>query len=256
MDVQPDVQLRPIRKREDANALPFVDFRIENVPKLRPLIFRIPLPVHVTKRINSFFRSRLLFVSPRSAECRVEPAFRKCIQQRFRLQEPATFLRSQQEGIGARFERFPVLVHDQFRANLFCIVHLEIRSSRETCSWCPRAAKETVSSPDRTPSAPTAASRRNLCRWNKASPAGKTPQPLPAEYKCSRLRELEDDSVFAPRISVDTRIRYGSRCYVAEQLLRRTCHLFFPLVRIARPKTKNPPTSSSLAVGSINSWLE
>src|ERR1700723_3175704 len=71
----------------------------------------------------------------------------------------------------------------------------EIRSSRETCSLCPRGGGGTESFRGKTLSAPDAASRRSLFRWNKASPDAKTPLQLPEECKCSLLRGPSGDWV-------------------------------------------------------------
>jgi hypothetical protein len=75
VDVQPDIQLGPIRKREDADAFAFIEARIEYVPKFRPLILGVPLAQGIAERIDAFFRARFFFVAARSAEGRVETAF-------------------------------------------------------------------------------------------------------------------------------------------------------------------------------------
>src|SRR5207253_5638196 len=67
-------------------------------------------------------------------------------------------------------------------------IHPEIRSSREIYSSCRHGVTERELFLDRRPSAPVAASPKNLCRLNTASPGAKTPRPLPAGYKYSRLQ--------------------------------------------------------------------
>jgi hypothetical protein len=43
VDVLPDVDLRPVGEREDADRLPLVDLAVVEVPQLRALVLGIPL---------------------------------------------------------------------------------------------------------------------------------------------------------------------------------------------------------------------
>ncbi len=43
VDIEPNVELRPIGNREHANAFPFVEAGVENIPQLGPLVFWVPL---------------------------------------------------------------------------------------------------------------------------------------------------------------------------------------------------------------------
>ena len=117
-DVAPHVQLGPVRQREHAHAFPLVDPPVVQVPQLRPLVLRIPLPQRVAERIDPFLGPRLLFFAPRSAQRRVEPALLQRIQQRPRLQRRATLLRPQPERVRVLFECLRVFVHDQLETQL------------------------------------------------------------------------------------------------------------------------------------------
>src|SRR6202023_2114377 len=92
--------------------------RIENIPELRPLIFRIPLTQRVAKRVNSFLRARFLFVPARSPKRSVEASFCKGVQKRFCFEQPAALLGSERKRISAGVQGGLILVNDEFRANL------------------------------------------------------------------------------------------------------------------------------------------
>ena len=89
------------------------------------------------------------------------------------LQQAAAFLRAQCERICARVQRFAVLCGRSAPRRFPACSGRETRSSPEICSWCRCAAGERESCRGKKPSAPAAASRRSLCRWSTASPAGK-----------------------------------------------------------------------------------
>ena len=74
VDVAPDVDLGPVRQREDADALARPDAAVQQLPELRPLVLRIPLPVGVAQREDALLGARALLVAPRAAERRVEAA--------------------------------------------------------------------------------------------------------------------------------------------------------------------------------------
>ena len=72
VDVVPDVDLGPVREREDADALARADAAVQQVPELRPLVLRIPLALRVAEREDALLGARALLVAPRAAERRVE----------------------------------------------------------------------------------------------------------------------------------------------------------------------------------------
>ena len=105
VDVLPDIQLGPVGKRENADALALVDAAVVEVPQLRPLILRVPLAERVAEGVDALLGARLLLVAPRAAESRVEAALGERVQQRAGLQQAAALLRAQAERIGAVVDR-------------------------------------------------------------------------------------------------------------------------------------------------------
>ena len=71
-DVVPDIQLGPVREREDAEALAGVLAGVVEVPELRPLALRIPAMAGDAEGEDALLRARLFLVAPRAAEGRVE----------------------------------------------------------------------------------------------------------------------------------------------------------------------------------------
>src|SRR5258706_187488 len=136
-DIEPDVQLRPLRQRKIPNAFVFVNPRIENIPQFWPLILRVPLPQGVAERVNSLFSPRLLLVPSRSSKRRVKAPFRKRVQKRLRLQQSAAFLRSQRKTISSRLQSCLILMDDQLRPNLprICVTKCDTKTKRQLC--CP-----------------------------------------------------------------------------------------------------------------------
>src|SRR2546429_8302423 len=63
------------------------DARVEKIPKLRALVFGIPLALRIAKRINALLGAGFFFITPRAAESGVEPSGRKRIEQSFRFQQ-------------------------------------------------------------------------------------------------------------------------------------------------------------------------
>ena len=118
LDVLPDVELRPVRQREDADAFAGADAAVEQRPQFRPLVFRIPLAFGVAQREDALLRARSFFVAPRPAKCRVESSCLERVEQRARLEETAAALGAQDVGLSAVGNRLGVRVHDQPGADL------------------------------------------------------------------------------------------------------------------------------------------
>src|SRR5690606_5483439 len=55
IDVQPDVELRPIGQRKRADALPLDQSPVVEIPQLRALVLGVPLPVAITERVDPLF---------------------------------------------------------------------------------------------------------------------------------------------------------------------------------------------------------
>src|SRR5262249_52827221 len=72
LDVAPDVDLGPVAEREDAHMLALADAAVVEVPELRALRFRFPLPELVAEREDSLLGAGLLLVTPGAADHGVE----------------------------------------------------------------------------------------------------------------------------------------------------------------------------------------
>src|SRR5215469_7216639 len=94
---------------------------VVKVPKLGPLILGIPLAEGIAEGIDAFLGARFLLVAPRTAKSRVKAALGEPIEQRARLQQAATLLRTQVVRVGAFVERLLIFVDDQLRADVPCV---------------------------------------------------------------------------------------------------------------------------------------
>ena len=143
VDVMPDVQLRPVGKREDADALALVDAAVVEVPQFRALILGIPLAEAVAEGVDPLLGAGFLFVAAGAAEGRIETAFGQGVEQRAGLEQAAAFLGAEAEGTGAVVDRLAVRVDDQSGADLARRNGRETRSFRGTYRWYRCAAGET-----------------------------------------------------------------------------------------------------------------
>src|SRR5206468_6878386 len=74
VDVMPDVELGPVREREDAHALAGIEAAVEQPPQFRPLPLGVPLAEWIAQREHPLLGARALLVTARAAERRVESA--------------------------------------------------------------------------------------------------------------------------------------------------------------------------------------
>src|SRR5437016_6059421 len=116
VDIEPDIQLGPIRKWEDTNAFTRPELAVEQSPYFGTLIFGVPLALGVTKRVDPLFGPRPFFVASRAANGSIEAALLQGGQHRLGLQKLAAPLRSQAERIGPFRQGFFVSVNDQARS--------------------------------------------------------------------------------------------------------------------------------------------
>ena len=195
VNVEPDVQLRPIRERKHADAFALVMAAVVKVPQLGALVFRIPLAERIAEGIDAFLGAGFFLVAARAAERRVEAAF----GQARRAASASSASRSTSACPARRDSRRRRALSDSCGRSAprrrAWRTSRETRSSREICSWCRCAAAETEFCRDRRPSAPGAASPTNLCRSNTASPDARIRPPLRAGCRCSRLRAFSDGRV-------------------------------------------------------------
>src|SRR5580693_2392168 len=73
MEVDPNVELGPVRERKHADALAFPFAPVVKAPRLGPLPFRIPAVLGIPKRKHPLLGARALFIAPGAAERYVEP---------------------------------------------------------------------------------------------------------------------------------------------------------------------------------------
>src|SRR6202051_3651915 len=73
MEVDPDVELGPVRERKHADALAFPFAPIVKPPRLGALPFRIPAMLGIPKGKHALLGTRALFIAPGTAERHVEP---------------------------------------------------------------------------------------------------------------------------------------------------------------------------------------
>src|SRR5207245_635430 len=114
----PDVELRPVRQREHADALAGADAAVQQRPELRALILRIPLTLGIAQREDPLLRPRPFFVATGAAERGVEVAGFEAVEQRLRLQQPAAALRADEKRLRAVGDRFLIGVNDEAGADL------------------------------------------------------------------------------------------------------------------------------------------
>src|SRR3954449_6840414 len=89
LDVLPDVELGPVRQREDADVLALADPPVVDAPQLRALAARVPLTEVVAEAEDPLLRAGALLVAARAAERGVEAVLLDRVEQRRRLQAVA-----------------------------------------------------------------------------------------------------------------------------------------------------------------------
>src|SRR5579862_2051942 len=74
-DILPDIHFGPVREREHAHVLAWIQTRVVEVPDFRTLILRIPLAEAVAKAEKPFLGAGFLFITPRAADAAIKPVF-------------------------------------------------------------------------------------------------------------------------------------------------------------------------------------
>ncbi len=85
VDVQPDVELGPVRNRKHAHRFALVDAGVVEVPQLRALVLGIPAVLLAAEREDALLGARLLLVAARAADRRVEAVLIQRLLQRLGL---------------------------------------------------------------------------------------------------------------------------------------------------------------------------
>ena len=109
IDVQPDVQLRPVGEREDAHRLAAAVPRVVEAPQLGPLVLRVPPVLRRAEREDALLRARALLVAARAAEGGVEAVLVQRLLEALGLHHVGVDDRAAVERVDAARE--PVLVH-------------------------------------------------------------------------------------------------------------------------------------------------
>src|SRR5262249_21241883 len=111
-DVMPDVELGPVRQREYADRLTWLDSGVEQIPKLWTLITRIPGMALRAKREDALLGATLLFIAPRTAEGGVEAMQVERLLQRLSLHHVSMHRRTGRNRADAAFDALLIDVDD------------------------------------------------------------------------------------------------------------------------------------------------
>src|SRR6202012_430676 len=87
----PDVEVGPVRNREDADVLALALAAVVEAPQLGPLVLRVPLAEFVAEAEHALLGAGLVLVAPTAPEDRVEAAVLDRVEQRPGLVPVAAF---------------------------------------------------------------------------------------------------------------------------------------------------------------------
>ena len=118
IDVLPHVKFGPVREWKGADGLLRADPSVVETPDLGALGLGLPLTEFVSEGEEALLRARLLLVSPRAANGRVEIVGPEPGQQRLGLEEAAALLGAEVEGVRALRDRRLVPPDDELHAAL------------------------------------------------------------------------------------------------------------------------------------------
>ena len=88
-DELPDVELGPVAQREGAQLLALADAGVQQIPRLWPLVARVPPTMTIAERQDALLGPRLVFVATSAPERGIEAVLGDCVEQRHRLQTVA-----------------------------------------------------------------------------------------------------------------------------------------------------------------------
>ena len=177
VDVLPDVELGPVRQREDADRSRPCRLRaLYRLQSSGRWFFGSQRCCAVAEREDALLGARLLLVAARAAERRVEAVLVQRLLQRLRLHdvgvhgravvERVDALRATPSGLMCTMQVEPVLARRCASRNA---IHLPELPGRVDVQQRERRRRR-----DGTPSAPGAASPRSPCRSSRASPGSRT----------------------------------------------------------------------------------
>ena len=171
-DVVPDVELGPVREREDPHVLARVDAAVVEAPQLGALHLRVPLAELVAVGVDALLGAGLLLVAAAATEGGGEAVLLDGVEQGADLQPVAAGLAVvDDDAVG---DRLLDAGDDQADAEPVDPVVAGTRAPRGSRSRCRPGAPGTGSSPGRTPSRPAGASRWSPCRPRTSGRASRT----------------------------------------------------------------------------------
>ena len=88
-DELPDVELGPVAQRERAQLLALADAGVQHIPRLGPLVARIPSTLTIAERQDALLGAGLVLVATTAAERGIEAVLGDGVEQRHRLQPVA-----------------------------------------------------------------------------------------------------------------------------------------------------------------------
>ncbi|MEN9682098.1 MAG: hypothetical protein RLZZ627_1991, partial [Pseudomonadota bacterium] len=116
IDVLPDIELGPVRQRENANTFAFVDLAVVDIPKFRTLVFGIPAVIFVSEGVDPLLGARLFLITPRTAEGGIELILVQGLFESLGLHDVGMFLAAMGKGADALFDAFRIDVDDEVEA--------------------------------------------------------------------------------------------------------------------------------------------
>src|SRR5580704_3314507 len=118
MEVDPDVELGPVRERKHADALAFPFAPVVKAPRLGALPFRIPAVLRIPKGKHALFGARALFIAPGAAERYVEPILVERLTQGLCLHDVSVQVRAVADRADAPRHAILIGMHDEPKSKL------------------------------------------------------------------------------------------------------------------------------------------
>ena len=125
-DVLPDVQLRPVGEREDADAFPLMNTGVVDIPQLRALVLGVPLVEFVAEGEDALFGTALFLVAAGATEGSVELILVEGVEQGLRLHQVRVHLTPVSEGTDAGLESLHIRLDDEVPAVLLGVFVAEL----------------------------------------------------------------------------------------------------------------------------------
>ena len=118
IDVLPDVQLGPIRQREDADGFALLHFAVIDIPQFGALILRVPAMLAVAEGIDTLLRPRFFFVAACATKGGIEAMLVERLLETLGLHDVGVLGTAVGEGVDALSHTVRVDVSDQVEVHL------------------------------------------------------------------------------------------------------------------------------------------